>query len=214
MAENTYGLHWSDEREAELLRLFNDGLNKPQIAAAMGTTRFAIRNKLRRLGLTRPDKISVWTEDRIEELKRLFNEKLSATETAAKMGGGLTRLSVIGKWHRLGLKRGRKNTYRRPASLPDRKPTVCSISRWSAFSIESKPQAIPAEPEVDVVALHITFEELSSTNCHWPYGNGPFTFCGHASVDGKPYCRAHHKVSIGPGTSSERSAVRDLRRAA
>lgn len=214
MAENLYGLKWSDERIAALRGHFEAGLNSPEIASVLGVTFHSVAKKLSRLGLKRQDK--VWTGERIEELKRLFDENLSASETAAKMGGGLTRMSIIGKWHRLGLKRGRKGTYRKPAEpTKARKPTICSFSSWSSFSVESKPQVIPAEPEVDVIPLHIPFDELSSTNCHWPYGNGPsFTFCGNASEDGKPYCLAHHTISIGVGTYSERSAARDLRRAA
>lgn len=214
MAENVYGLRWSDERVAVLKRLFYEGQNKVQMAKAMNTTRDAVSKKMSRLGLNRSIEFQVWTDERVEELKRLFDEKLSASETAAKMGGGLTRLSIIGKWHRLGLKRGRKDTYRRPANLPERKPTVCSMSRWSAFSIESKPQELPPEPDVGVIPLHISFNELRTNNCHWPYGDGSFTFCGNASVEGKPYCAAHHNISIGRGTASERSAARDLRRAA
>lgn len=215
MAENVYGLHWSNERVAELRRLFYEGRNKVQIAKTMGTTRDAVSKKMSRLGLNRSIQFQVWTDERVEELKRLFDEKLSAAETATKMGGGLTRLSIIGKWHRLGLKRGRKGTYRKPSEpTKARKPTICSFSSWSSFSVESKPQIIPVEPEVDVVPLHIPFDELSSKNCHWPYGNGPsFTFCGCDVVSG-PYCNAHTSVSVGKGTASERSAVRVLEREA
>jgi GcrA cell cycle regulator len=213
MGENTYGLNWSDERVAELMRLFNDGLNKPQIAAVMGTTRLAVRNKLRRLGLSRPDKISIWTDERIEELKRLFNEKLSATETAAKMGGGLTRLSIIGKWHRLGLKRGRKDTYRRPVGLQARKPTICSVSQWSAFSIESKPQKLPDEPVVDVTPFHISLDELSVKTCRWPYGKGPYTFCGCDVVSG-PYCVAHASKAYEKRPAKKRRTTKVMERVA
>lgn len=216
MVENTYGLKWSDERIAELRRLFDEGLNNPQIAKAMGISLLSVVGKLRRLGLKRSEQFTVWTDDRIEELKRLFEENLSASETAAKMGGGLTRLSIIGKWHRLGLKRGRKGTYRKPAEpTKARKPTICSVSRWSAFSVESKPQELPDEPVVDVVPLHLSLDELNGKTCRWPYGHGPhFTFCGCDVLQGSSYCSSHKAKSIGRGTASERSAARDLRRAA
>lgn len=204
MAENVYGLHWSDERVAKLRSLFYEGLNKVQIAKAMGTTRDAVSKKMSRLGLNRSILFQVWTDERIEELKRLFEEKLSASETAAKMGGGLTRMSVIGKWHRLGLKRGRKGTYRRPAGLQARKPTVCSVSRWSAFSIESKPEALPPEPIVDVTPLHISLGDLNGRTCRWPYGKGPYTFCGCDVVSG-PYCVAHAAKAFEKRPAKKRS---------
>lgn len=214
MGENTCGLNWSDERVAELRRLFYEGRNKVQIAKTMGTTRDAVSKKMSRLGLNRSIQFQVWTDERVEELKRLFDEKLSASETAAKMGGGLTRLSIIGKWHRLGLKRGRKDTYRRPVSLPQaRKPTVCSVSRWSAFSIESKPDALPPEPIVDVIPLHISLDELNVKTCRWPYGKGPYTFCGCDVVSG-PYCVAHAAKAYEKRPVKKRPATKVLEREA
>ena len=46
-----------------------------------------------------------WTEPRIERLKQLWPEGLSATEIAKVLGGGLTRCAVLGKVHRLGLRK-------------------------------------------------------------------------------------------------------------
>lgn len=209
MAENTYGLNWSDERIAELKGHFDAGLNNPQIATAMGVTLHSVVGKLRRLGLKHSEQFTIWTDERVEELKRLFDERLSASETAAKMGGGLTRLSIIGKWHRLGLKRGRKDTYRSPVSLQARKPTVCSVSQWSAFSIESKPQKLPDEPVVDVIPLHISLDALNSKTCRWPYGHGPYTFCGCDVVSG-PYCIEHAAKAFEKRPAKKRATVKVL----
>ena len=43
-----------------------------------------------------------WTDDRVELLKKLWGEGLSASQIAAELGG-ISRNSVIGKVHRLGL---------------------------------------------------------------------------------------------------------------
>ena len=43
-----------------------------------------------------------WTDDRVELLKKLWNDGLSASQIAAELGG-ISRNSVIGKVHRLGL---------------------------------------------------------------------------------------------------------------
>lgn len=218
MAENTYGLNWSDERIAELKRHFDAGLNNPQIAAAMGATLCSVVGKLRRLGLKRSEQFTIWTDERIEELKRLFKENLSASETAAEMGGGFTRMSIIGKWHRLGLRRGRKGTYRKPACHPAeptkaRKPTICSVSSWSAYSVESKPLELPPEPIVDVIPLHISLDALNGKACRWPYGHGPFTFCGHDVVSG-PYCIGHTSQAYEKRPHKKRPAAKALEREA
>ena len=44
-----------------------------------------------------------WTDERVELLKKLWSQGLSASQIAAELGGGVTRNSVIGKVHRLGL---------------------------------------------------------------------------------------------------------------
>lgn len=198
MAENVYGLNWSDERVAELTRLFYEGQNKVQIAKAMNTTRDAVSKKMSRLGLNRSIEFQVWTDERVEELKRLFDEKLSASETAAKMGGGLTRLSIIGKWHRLGLKRGRKNTCRKPSEPVQRRIlSVRCSTRWESYAAAKKPDVLPIEATVDVVSLHISLDELTVKTCRWPYGHGPFTFCGCEVASG-PYCSAHKSLAYEP----------------
>src|SRR6516164_4473787 len=43
-----------------------------------------------------------WTDDRVELLKKLWADGLSASQIAAELGG-ISRNSVIGKVHRLGL---------------------------------------------------------------------------------------------------------------
>jgi GcrA cell cycle regulator len=43
-----------------------------------------------------------WTDERVELLKKLWADGLSASRIAAELGG-VSRNSVIGKVHRLGL---------------------------------------------------------------------------------------------------------------
>ncbi len=50
-----------------------------------------------------------WTDDRVKTLTKLWNEGQSATFIAESLGG-ITRNGVIGKAHRLGLKRHAKAT--------------------------------------------------------------------------------------------------------
>jgi hypothetical protein len=35
---------------------------------------------------------------------------------------------------------------------------------------------------------HFTIMDLGSDSCRFPFGDGPFWFCGATSVPGKPYC--------------------------
>lgn len=63
----------------------------------------------------------VWTDERVEQLKELWGEGLSASQCARALGGGISRNSVIGKAHRLGL--AGRTAYRKPyVSKPRIKP--------------------------------------------------------------------------------------------
>src|ERR1700730_9170410 len=44
----------------------------------------------------------IWTDERVELLKKLWADGLSASQIAAELGG-ISRNSVIGKVHRIGL---------------------------------------------------------------------------------------------------------------
>ena len=52
-----------------------------------------------------------WTDERVELLKKLWADGLSASQIAAELGG-VTRNSVIGKVHRLGLSGRAKSAVR------------------------------------------------------------------------------------------------------
>jgi GcrA cell cycle regulator len=147
-----------------------------------------------------------WTEDRIDLLTRLWTSGLSCSEVAKEMGY-ITRNAVIGKVHRLGLTR--------EGSTRIAKPRIPGIPRQPKIRIPKvkAPDLSFVLSLPDVFPLHIPFDLLDRKTCHWPYGDGPFTFCGCEVLDG-PYCYPHKLQSIGKGTASERSAARVLERAA
>lgn len=44
--------------------------------------------------------------------------------------------------------------------------------------------------------LHLTLFDLEEGQCRFPFGDGPFTFCGHlVREDGKPYCAEHYALT-------------------
>ena len=46
--------------------------------------------------------------------------------------------------------------------------------------------------------LHLNLLDLTDSTCHWPLGDGPFTFCGCQVQEGSPYCAEHHAVAYVP----------------
>lgn len=116
-----------------------------------------------------------WTPDRIKTLMALWEEGHPTSEIGRRLG--VTKNSVVGKVHRLGLKK-RQSPIRQASSAPRPKP------------IKTKTAKVAIKPPAESVKM----EELTSSMCCWPEGE-PGTdelhFCGHPVMEDKPYCEAH-----------------------
>ncbi len=154
----------------------------------------------------------MWTEEREHMLSQLWSEGLSASQIAGRLGG-VTRNSVIGKAHRLGLtgkaptKRGHKRrdalvppaTRRAPRTTPPRTRTQEVLHALLATSSE------PATPTQEELVIPLKerayFHTLTTCNCHWPIGdpNHPdFHFFGKNAVPGMSYCTFHIRKAYQP----------------
>lgn len=107
-----------------------------------------------------------WTDERIAELKRRWAEDDSAGTIADALGGGVTRSAVLGKAHRLGLKK---------TEVPG-----------SATALARHPALLDGFAPVP----HRT------GGCQWPkwpdHVKPDQNFCGKpVRAEGEPYCAAH-----------------------
>jgi len=133
-----------------------------------------------------------WTEDRVEELKKLWAEGHSGSEIAAKMGG-VTRNTVLGKLHRLGLS---------SRAAPAKPKTVTTEARPTATAA---PQGQPLRtvlrdlsPVTDFGTTKLNVGSIGDNDCRWPIGDptpDDFHFCGQSCGPGKSYCAHHHGVA-------------------
>lgn len=108
-----------------------------------------------------------WTSDRVDSLTRLWAEGLSARQIADKLGG-VTRNAVIGKAHRLNLKRG------------------------SELPVYHKPEP-PPPPRVEPPVFR-PMPEVKSWMCRWQIdepGRFGLYICGKTVQPGRPYCAEH-----------------------
>jgi hypothetical protein len=103
-----------------------------------------------------PPRMDFWDSRRTEMLTDLWNQGLSCTDIAAQIGAGTSRNAVIGKVHRLKLKRttGRENQPRkerkpRPAPREKRIP-----NRQHLRSVFRSPEI---KPRVDMPARKTGF---------------------------------------------------------
>lgn len=157
--------------------------------------------------------MSEWTDERIELLKQYWKQGLSSSRVAGLLGG-VSRNSVIGKIHRLGLS-GRSASSRlsddqRAAARAARKARAeRKVKQQQAARPAARASAVlfavePITPvEEIVVPLHRrrTVETIGDAECRWPIGDPQepgFHFCGGAKVAGLPYCGTHSRRAFQP----------------
>ncbi len=118
-----------------------------------------------------------WTPDRVKTLMALWAEGISTLEIGRRLG--VTKNSVVGKVHRLG--------------LPKRQSPINSTPRTPRVSKPAEPVRLKPQP-IPISADMVKMEELTSGMCNWPEGepgSEDFRFCGQPSLEGKPYCAGH-----------------------
>lgn len=145
-----------------------------------------------------PAPLGVWTDDRISELKLYAEQGYTCSQIAAMIGNA-TRNSVIGKLHRLGLTTknepgggGFKKTKRPPRSRVAKSRIVST--RWASDGKVKPPLNFAELRGADLVPLHISFEGLTANSCRFPYGEGPYTYCGHDTLSVGSYCDQHQRI--------------------
>ena len=143
-----------------------------------------------------------WTDAAVARLKELWGEGFSASECGKRMG--VSRNSVIGKIHRLGL----SGKYRRPREGRRRmtKPKRDAASKRRDVLDVQTPQKSVTPPErcdAPIGKRDLSEEprrgsfdllELKLGQCRYPHGERPFRFCGAPVVDGYPYCLEHAEL--------------------
>src|SRR5262245_9763993 len=114
---------------------------------------------------------SPWREDLIERLKVLWSEGLSASQIADNLGSKFTRMSVLGKVHRLGLQ-GRVARQLVPGA-PRKSKRRPRPPKWRPPPSRPIPPPAPTAPHM----RELTIFELRPSHCRWPVADGPYLFC-------------------------------------
>lgn len=166
-----------------------------------------------------------WTDERVDLLRKLWAEGFSASQIATQLGS-VTRNAVIGKVHRLKLSsRGRPAAAvakpKKPASAPRATSRAASVARHVtttfgatalATQVEAEPvryqQLRPVEDVVVPISRRLSLVQLSERTCKWPNGDPlteNFSFCGHESAEGGPYCAYHSRLAFQPAAERRRN---------
>jgi GcrA cell cycle regulator len=135
---------------------------------------------------------NVWSVERIEQLKKLYADGYSCAQIAGHLGHA-TRNAVIGKVHRLGLTRDSRRVPKAGPRAPREAKKSAARPAGNIFEARWQPKK-PAEPIAircaAVEPFHLSEPEVGK--CKYPYGDGPFTFCGHDTA--RTYCDLHHEL--------------------
>jgi hypothetical protein len=134
-----------------------------------------------------------WTSERVDELKSLVTRGYSGGLIA--QGMRLSRSTIIGKAHRLGLRIiGHETGMRLPNHANDSRQAAALAKRqngMAATALRSAGDGRWIEPVV-----FSTIWDLAADACRWPmwahdqWPNGASPYCGCAT-NGKRYCPHH-----------------------
>lgn len=111
----------------------------------------------------------------VEIVRTLWAGGLSMVAIAAEVGTTLG--TIAGKLSRMGLM-GRGD---RPRG---------ALGRGIKLPRVKAPTIVPA-PEPEPADIGISFDDLRDSHCRWPYGDGPFRYCGAQRLAKCSYCSAH-----------------------
>ena len=115
---------------------------------------------------------------------------------------GKTRSAVSGRLRRLG---HAKPAIRLTPEERRRRHRECDRAYKAKKAGEAyQRRAFVISELLGVEPRHVSLLDLQDGECHWPYGDGPFTFCGCVAVEAKPYCLQHMQQ----GTEPARARVR------
>ena len=131
-------------------------------------------------------KPNAWTPEIIEDVRdKWASKEWTGCQIAAYLGPQFTKNAIVGKMDRLGVKGGKLRVV-----TPGKKNETRRLRR----AMYGPPLRKIIPELVYQAPLAYTLEELPPNSCHYPAGDGPYTFCGAPSVDLFDYCAYHYAL--------------------
>ena len=121
---------------------------------------------------------SVWDKKNLEKLKKLWDEGLPITKIGLELG--VSRNSIAGKAHRLGLPK--RNSPISKSGEPRKNKTTSNLDTSKELPLK----------------ILLREVEWSRNRCCWPIGDPKlpgFSFCGTSIMPGRPYCEEHSNLA-------------------
>jgi GcrA cell cycle regulator len=149
-----------------------------------------------------------WSDADIKTVKSMWQRGATATAIAAALGPGITRGAVLGKIHRLGLKRAEDAEPKarlRAGAAPARPAQAKNGVKPALKALAGARAAEPVRREPEPSGPRPIWA-LGQCQCRWPIGNlldPPGLFCGAATADGSSWCSVHERL-VYTGTARPR----------
>jgi GcrA cell cycle regulator len=180
---------WTDERVAELRRLWLAGLTMTQVAAALGVTKSAASNKIGRLGLRRGEKCG--------------RRPYKAPDVTLPV-----KAQNMRRPPRSGNRTPDRQTYH--ASTADPVEAAAIRANRHAYGKE----LLEAFKTVPFDAVPLVGRAFGS--CAWPVGEpgvGQVQLCcGQRAIEAKPYCATHAAIAFVSHRETVSDTLRKLRK--
>jgi GcrA cell cycle regulator len=158
-----------------------------------------------------------WSDRDIKTVKTMWRKGATATKIAETLGEGFTRGAVLGKIHRLGLKKAEEARPKAGARAAAKVASATKSAKSGAASVRSaathaapakaqpklaparapiqaKPRIVASTPEP---AGPMPIWALGQCQCRWPIGNlldPPGLFCAAVTADGSSWCSVHEQM--------------------
>lgn len=148
----------------------------------------------------------------INEIARLWNDtKMSSTTIGRKFGLSSTTIRSMVAYHKDLFISRKKGAPKSPKPVPAKKEGRDVFIAPKISTIEFKHPELDDYERARLPGVNM----IDNFGCRYPLTeDGPHMFCGCKRVEMKSYCAYHVEKVAGPGTRSERRAVRDARRVA
>lgn len=133
-----------------------------------------------------------WTDEEDQKLREMWPE-YSSYQLAKVFNK--SRMAVIGRAHRLGMKKGVTKRDRSKSRKLKQSTLKTLFVKDHTYSI-SKVKVAPTKPNEKIIKepfLGVHIADIKNNQCRYMHESSSLTFCGHMAQKGSSYCQNHHQ---------------------
>ena len=177
--------------------------DRHEMAAILGTNAKSVSRLMAYYGLPRFTPIKKHSDETVGNVVALY--KSGTSLAAIAQAKGLTRNAVAGILSRAGVMGERIKTIKKIAAIKKiATKRKALLDGRLVYPPKFKREKFKAKPD-PVIPFHVSLDERAADACAFPYGDGPFTFCGHPKQRGFNYCPDHAALMYAPTKNRNRT---------